>query len=70
MSKNRLVPHSNTKSIPKLELMAVAFGVEIAYMLKNDLSEAFCTVDIAEVQISTDSTIALNWLAAKATKFL
>lgn len=70
MSKMRLVLHSNTKSIPKLELMAVIFGVEIAYNLKYDLSEASCPVDIAEVQISADSTVAMNWLAAKATKFL
>ena len=70
MSKNRSVPHADHKTNPVLELQALSFGVETAANLKRELMDAFCPIEITDVKIATDSTIALNWLAAKATKFL
>ena len=69
MSKNRMIPKGNTKSIPVLELLGVSFGVEVGHKLKNELSNAYCPLNIIGVDVYTDSMIALNWLSSKATKF-
>ena len=69
-AKNRLIPQGSTKSIPVLELLGLAFGVEIAHKLKLELAGAYCLVNIVGVNVYTDSMIALNWLSSKATKFL
>ena len=69
LSRNRLIPLSNRRTIPILELQALKFGVETAQDIKNELCQAFCPVDIVGVEIFTDSMIALNWLSAKTNKF-
>ena len=69
LSKSRVIPNSNSNSIPVLELQALTFGVETAYSIKKELCNAFCPVNIMRVDIFTDFTIALNWLSAKTTKF-
>ena len=70
LAKNRLVPQSSNKTIPVLELLALGFGVEVVKNLKSELTNAFCPVNIIGVKVFTDSTIALNWLTSKSTKFL
>ena len=69
LSKNRLISHDSSHSIPVLELLALAFGVEVAHNVSVELTTAFCPVNIVGIKVYTDSTIALNWLSSKTTKF-
>ena len=50
--------------------MGLAFGVEVCRKLKDELHNAYCPLNIVGIEAFTDSMIALNWLSAKATKFL
>jgi len=69
LAKNRTIPKQmQTKTIPVLELCAVDFGVTCVLDLYNDLVHALCPVKINDVMVLTDSSISLNWLAAKSLK--
>ena len=69
LAKNRLVAGNLArKTIPVLELMAMKFGVKISIDFKNQLSNAFCPVNISSVELHSDSMISLQWLRAKCYK--
>lgn len=68
-AKNKVVSSKGVaRTIPVLELFAVAYGVECMMDLYNNLTRAFCPVKINNLHLFTDSTIALSWLAAKTEK--
>ena len=65
LSKNRFVNKSlETKSIPALEVQALALTTECCVELKNELSGPTCVrkIDIKEVVVYSDSMCALTWL--------
>jgi hypothetical protein len=67
--KNRVVGSSlASKSIPVLELLSVRFGVSVLFDVFNDFSKAHYPLLIRELQLHTDSMIALSWLHSKAVK--
>ena len=71
LAKNRVVGKNlETKSIPSLELNALSLGVETAFDVKNELcSDELCNpINIAGIEIYTDSMISLNWLDGMTNK--
>ena len=70
-AKNRMVNSQlNRKSIPSLELNAIALGVETLVELQRDLAGSSCVkpINITELQVYTDSLCALHWLNASSCK--
>ena len=59
-AKNRLIPQSNTRTMPVVELFALTFGVEVGQQVGKDLGDAFSPINTANSLVLTDSTIALN----------
>ena len=63
MSKNRLIGKDlSTKSIPSLELKAVAFTAECLTDLHNELAGPSCLmpIKITEVLVFTDSLVTIS----------
>lgn len=70
LSKNRIVSKSlEHESIPVLELIGIHFGVMCLNELRKDLSQAYCPIQINEMHLYTDSTVALNWVHSKVVRF-
>lgn len=64
-AKNRIVnTQLQTKTIPSLELQAVALGVQCVVDLRNELSGNKCMfpITILSCKLFTDSMITLHWL--------
>ena len=57
-----------TKSIPVLELVALAWGAEIALQLFHSLTTAVEPIDIGRIILFSDSMISLSWLRARVHK--
>ena len=63
--KNRMVNRQlETKSIPTLELQAIALGVEVLIDIKDQLSGSLCLnpINIKSMKLFSDSMISLHWL--------
>lgn len=72
LAKNRIVGQNlNTKSIPSLELQAICLSVECLVDLQNELAGPDCLkpVDIAELQVFSDSLVALSWIQSNSIRF-
>jgi hypothetical protein len=70
LAKNKIISRRlDGKTIPVLELLALGFGVKCMMEFQKDLTNAFCPVKIKNLELYSDSTIALNWLASKVQKF-
>ena len=70
-AKNRMVnTQLKNKSIPSLELTAIALGVETLMEVQRDLSGPSCMkpINIVEMVLYTDSLCALHWLNASSQK--
>jgi len=67
IGKNRLVNNNmQQKTIPTLELQAAHLGVELMLGVKEDLCGSGCVlpINIAELQLYTDSMITLHWISS------
>ena len=67
LARNRVISKALLKkSIPSLEMAAVAFGVATAKELYEDLSGESCMIpiNIKDVHLFTDSLVCLHWLRA------
>ena len=64
-AKNRLInAQMSQKSIPTLELQSLVFGSQCVTEIFKDLSGAACTapINITELNVYSDSMVALAWL--------
>ena len=69
-SKNRLIGKNlKTKSMPILELVALAWAVETVTDVYKTLTTSMYPIKISRVLAFSDSTIALSWVKARAVKF-
>lgn len=65
LAKNRVVTKQlSSKSIPTLELHAIALGSEVLIDTYNELigDESILPIKIVDLHLYTDSYVALNWL--------
>ena len=65
LSKNRIVNKQlETKSIPSLELQAVAFGVDSLMEIYQELTgdSSIIPIKIKELQLYSDSMVTLSWI--------
>ena len=65
MAKNRVISNDlSTKSMPVLELTAIAMGTEVLVELYNELcgSECLCPLNILNLKLYSDSLVALSWI--------
>ena len=71
LAKNRIISKKNeTRSVPTLELMAVAFGTEVAQDAYNELCECGdFPVKINDILLYTDSATCLSWIRAYSATF-
>ena len=71
MAKNRIVGKPlEGKTVPSLELAAITLGTETLHDLKDELSGPQCVSPIAivEMELFSDSLVALNWLKSFSNK--
>ena len=71
LARNKLVNRQlESKSIPSLELQALALATETVVDLKNELSGSCCInpITIDECEIYSDSLVALTWLQSYSIK--
>ena len=67
VAKNKVVSNDlNTKSIPVLELAAIAMGTEMLIELYNELcgSDCLCPINIKDLKLYSDSLVALSWIGS------
>lgn len=71
VARNKLVKcqGEHSPSIPVLELIAMKFGLTVAFEMHKDFTSSFCPVKIQDIKVYSDATIALNWLSHKTQKF-
>ena len=72
LSKNRIISGQlESKTVPALELQAIALGAETLIDVYKGLSGPECTVpiDIVDLVIYSDSLVALSWMYAFSNKF-
>lgn len=68
-AKSRVLGRSLlNKTIPVLELAAVAWLAEIAVKLKNILTGAVEPIEVSDILLFTDSSISLSWIRARVLK--
>ena len=71
LAKNRLVNNSlKSKSVPSLELQALILGCETLIAVYDELTGPFCLskINISDLQLFSDSLVALNWVYASVHK--
>ena len=71
LAKNKFVNHSlKAKSVPSLELQALVMGCETLNNISDELTGPFCLskIKIVDLQLFSDSLVALNWLYASVHK--
>lgn len=64
VGKSRIVPRSNTTSVPKLELKAAILGSKLHRKVKNAIG-----LDIEKSYLWTDSTSVRNWICNRSSRF-
>ena len=72
MSKNKIVSKQlESKSIPSLEMQGISLASEVVIDLYKELSGSSCVnpIKIKELEIYTDSQVALSWLNAAVNDF-
>ena len=70
-AKNRIIgKNSESKSIPALEFAGILLGAEALVDMKQEISSEKCLVpiNIVEMELYTDSMIALSWLNSYVNK--
>ena len=72
MSRSRMVNKTlEDKTIPSLEIHAISLGAEVLIDIYNDLAGKDCVkpLNVAELQVYTDSLVCLHWLNDSSNKF-
>ena len=70
-ARNKIVNKQlENKTIPNLELHAIALGVDALADCKKDLSDEsnVCPVNIVALSLYSDSMVALNWISSSTLK--
>ena len=71
LAKNRIINKQlESKSIPTLELQSISLATEVLIDLRNDLSGSTCLnpINITEMEVFSDSMVALSWLNSYTNK--
>ena len=70
VGKNKIVSKNLLgKSIPILELVAIECGIMCLNEIKNELTNAYCPIQINEMHLYSDSMVALSWVESKVVKY-